>query len=121
VGRLSEHRKIINHLGKMSYSIYLNHYVIGMVLVWWLFCIKLPAPVVFVVSVLCVLSLSTAIMWLERRVQNAISGRFPRPAPNGAKLATQLGGGAIQTAQPRCILVEKGRRYPINEGCCDAD
>lgn len=85
--RLNNHRKIVRYLGGLSYSIYLNHYVSGMVLVWWLFQLKLSAPVVLVVSGFCVLSLSSAVTWLERRIQNAINARFQHPRPGRATLA----------------------------------
>ncbi|PDQ18302.1 hypothetical protein CN311_25480 [Mesorhizobium sanjuanii] len=75
--RLGEYRGLVKYLGGISYPIYLNHYSVGMVMVWWLFSLDLPTPIVFVLSMLFVLGLSMAVMWLEKRIQNAIKGRFP--------------------------------------------
>ncbi|MCV3208645.1 acyltransferase [Mesorhizobium sp. YC-39] len=80
--KLSKRHVMIKYIGGISYPIYLNHYSVGMVMVWWLFSLDFPTPVVFVLSMLFVLGLSMAVMWLEKRIQNAIRGGFPKP---GAK------------------------------------
>lgn len=77
-GKLYDHRVMIKYIGGISYPIYLNHYTVGMVMVWWLFSLGFPTPIVFVLSMLFVLGLSMAVMWLEKRTQNAIKERFPK-------------------------------------------
>jgi peptidoglycan/LPS O-acetylase OafA/YrhL len=86
--KLFERQMLIKYIGGLSYPIYLNHYSVGMVMVWWLFSFGLPMPVVFALSLLFVFGLSAAIMWLEKRIQNAVKGWFPKPpAPNQLKMA----------------------------------
>ncbi|MET3580242.1 peptidoglycan/LPS O-acetylase OafA/YrhL [Mesorhizobium robiniae] len=78
--KLSKHQEIIKYIGGVSYPIYLNHYSVGMVTVWWLFTWDFPAPIVFVLSMLFVLGLSMAVMWLEKRIQSAVRGGGAKPA-----------------------------------------
>jgi peptidoglycan/LPS O-acetylase OafA/YrhL len=81
------YKYIIGYIGKMSYSVYLNHYATGMVLVWWLFSLGMRPVSVFFVAVTGVLALSAAITWLEKKIQIAIDARFLRAMQHGAKLA----------------------------------
>ncbi|ESZ67911.1 hypothetical protein X727_24055 [Mesorhizobium sp. L103C119B0] len=78
---------IVRYMGRVSYAIYLNHYALGMVMVWVLFRRGLSAQAVFVVSVTLVLIVSAGVSWLDRKIQNAITGRVARPASGAAKLA----------------------------------
>lgn len=76
---ISGYRNFVRYIGGISYPVYLNHYSIGMVVVWWLFSLGFSTPLAFVLSMLCVLGLSMAVMSLEKRIQNAIRREFPRP------------------------------------------
>ncbi|SJM32225.1 acyltransferase family protein [Mesorhizobium delmotii] len=77
---LYRNNALVKYIGGISYPIYLNHYSFGMIIVWWLFSLGFPMPIVFVLSILLVLGLSMAVMWLEKRIQNAVRGGFPKPA-----------------------------------------
>lgn len=85
--KMEKHRWLINYIGGLSYPLYLNHYSVGMIIVWVLFSFGLPAGVVFVLSMFSVLGLSMAVMWLERKIQYAVKGWFLNSTPNGIKLA----------------------------------
>ncbi|TPN53279.1 acyltransferase family protein [Mesorhizobium sp. B1-1-7] len=81
------YRGAVKYIGRISYTVYLNHYALGMVIVWFLFRRGLSASAVFVVSVASVLIVSAGVSWLEKKIQNAITGRFARPISGAAKLA----------------------------------
>jgi peptidoglycan/LPS O-acetylase OafA/YrhL len=80
-------KSIITYLGGLSYPIYLNHYSVGMVIVWMVCSLGLPDGIAFLVSVSIVLGLSMGVMWLERKIQTAIKSWFPNPARERLKLA----------------------------------
>ncbi|TPJ52274.1 acyltransferase family protein [Mesorhizobium sp. B2-7-1] len=82
-----DYKFIIGYLGRMSYSIYLNHYATGMVLVWWLFSLGMRPVSAFFVSVTGVLALSVIITWLEKKIQTAVDASFLRVVQHGAKSA----------------------------------
>lgn len=92
--KLYKHNALVKYIGGLSYPIYLNHYSFGMIMVWWLFSLGFPMPIVFVLSILIVLGLSMAVMWFEKRIQNAVRGGFSKPAAkrdqNGS-LASPIG------------------------------
>ncbi|WP_167480946.1 acyltransferase family protein [Mesorhizobium waimense] len=84
---LEKHKAIIIYLGGLSYPIYLNHYSVGMIIVWAVCSSGLPAGIAFVLSASIVLGLSMGVMWLERKIQTAVKSWFPNPSRKGVKLA----------------------------------
>ncbi|MBZ9677701.1 acyltransferase family protein [Mesorhizobium sp. ES1-1] len=85
--KISAYENFANYMSRISYTLYLNHYTLGMVVVWLLFRRGLPTYAVFIVSVASVLIVSASVTWLERKVQNAIRSRFAHPMSGAAKLA----------------------------------
>jgi peptidoglycan/LPS O-acetylase OafA/YrhL len=77
---------LYRYLGSMSYTIYLNHYTTGMVIVYLLAKTSLSGLSLFVVSLLAVLLLSHAVLVLETRIRTiakprlAAWNRHPAPA-----------------------------------------
>ncbi|RWK57717.1 acyltransferase [Mesorhizobium sp.] len=85
--KILDYDNFVRYIGGISYPVYLNHYSVGMVVVWWLFSLGFSTPIAFVLSMLCVLGLSMAVMSLEKRIQNAIRRGFPRPEAKRDQMA----------------------------------
>ncbi|TPN50172.1 MULTISPECIES: acyltransferase [unclassified Mesorhizobium] len=78
--RLLGYSRAIKFCGRLSYPLYLNHYASGMIIVWFVNSFRLPAPVSFGVSLLTVLILSLAVLWLEGKIQGVAKSWFHTPA-----------------------------------------
>lgn len=82
IHRLTTRRALV-FAGKLSYPIYLCHYSVGLVLVFWLSRIGLARPLVFVVAISAVIMLSAVVAFLiEGPIQSGLRARWsPRRTP----------------------------------------
>ncbi|ESZ67910.1 hypothetical protein X727_24050 [Mesorhizobium sp. L103C119B0] len=78
--RLLRYSRAIKFFGKLSYPLYLNHYASGMIIVWFVNSFGIPTPVTFGISLMTVLILSLAVLWLEGKIQSVARSWFHNPA-----------------------------------------
>ncbi|MBZ9677702.1 acyltransferase family protein [Mesorhizobium sp. ES1-1] len=74
--RLIAYGRAIKFSGRLSYPLYLNHYASGMIIVWFVSSYGVSAPVCFGISLLAVLILSLAVLWLEGKIQHQAKAGF---------------------------------------------